>query len=103
MDTDGSAKDPTTSERNPAPTMLLHFLEAHPDARHDVTCATQTMTKTLEETDQDQSILAGTQTRTATIENSDQDPHLFGTQTATFTSEEGDQDQDRTYFAIPRA
>ncbi len=114
-------------------TFLLQFQERHsPSATPNVSCGTETVTATMEDSDQDPRGLApafaGTETVTNTLEGSDQDaqgfaPMFAGTQTATFTTEDSDQDpqrlgtetgtrtqetpdQDvsiRSYFAIPRA
>lgn len=96
----------TTDQRG---SFLLRFQEEHSASDGaDILCATSTMTKTMEEPDQDPdrraSIVCATSTFTATIEDPDQDPRLLATQTMTETSEAPDQDPQRAdYFAIPRA
>lgn len=97
-----------TSQNSPT-SFLLRYQEAHDfDEKPDVLCATSTMTKTLEEPDQDPDVsrprVCGTGTRTLTIEDPDQDPRLLATRTMTETSETPDQDPSHSgYFAIPRA
>jgi len=89
---------------------LLQFQEIQqPSNEQDAAleCATQTFTKTMEESDQDaaSALVFGTATHTATgREDPDHDPRLMATKTMTETSETSDQDPPTTcYFAIPRA
>lgn len=88
---------------------MLQYQETHVDTEGtDILCATSTMTKSIEEQDQDPevnaSIICATGTATATIEDQDQDPKLMATQTMTETTESPDQDAPSAgYFAIPRA
>lgn len=121
-----------TSRMPSSATFLLQFQEKHPLAESaGALCATQTLTATSEDADQDPAVIepilgatatmtktvedpdqdpqlpawyAGTQTLTETHETPDADPQSMGTQTGTRTIESPDQDATiRSYFAIPRA
>jgi len=92
-------------------TFLLQFQEKHPiekvhmnDQLLDIAqTATQTMTYTREEPDQDESSLSmGTRTITETREESDQDPSVLalGTRTETRAREEPDQDVSNSSYAV---